>query len=179
MTPISELIADVVSLTEEDVLGTLQCENDRIVKLNYQYGSLEEIRETLKRWSADKEKKYEKYPCVFLILDATEQMGTPNSYGKHKVTIGIVYHTEQDYTADQRYGKVIKPILYPVYNSFVNNLLACGHFVAYDLQDIPHNKIDRVNMGKGEFLNLGEGSYDYLDGIEMNNLELTVNETFC
>lgn len=181
MRPLAEMIEDVVELVREDVLAEIKCKDDYIQTINYQYGSLVEIRQTLKQWDEDKEKKHEKYPCIFLILDTPEQIGLSNTgyNGRYRCTIGIVHHTEDDYTADERYKNVIKPILYPIYESFVANLLDSGLFVGYDVQDTPHTKIDRVNMGKGAFLQLDEGSYDYLDAVELNNLQLVPAETNC
>lgn len=178
MTPLAHLIKDVVDIVSDEILADLQCADENIRTINYQYGSLSEIKETLKQWSADKEEKHNKYPCIFLVLDASEQKGLVSGYRtKHRCTIGLVHHTEQQYTAQERYDNIVVPVLYPLYQNFIDNLISCGFFVAYDEKDIPHTKIDRMNMGKEKFVIIDGVAFDHLDAIEMQNLELTAEQT--
>lgn len=185
--PLAYMMQTVVDYVSEDVLEEIQCA-DRKLKgdtdinaINFEYGSHEEIREKLKRKDGDEEGKHLKYPCIIMPMDLVEPtgLGTQYEYGKPRITLGIIHHTEHDMEADERYEKVIVPILYPIYKSLIENILASGLFIAYDIADIPHNRIDRVNMGKQGFLQLDDVSYDYVDGIELNNLELTIAEPYA
>jgi hypothetical protein len=188
MRSIPSLIGDIIPYVIEDVLETIQAndcavseDNDTMIEtINYEYGTLEEIKTKLQRKDGDDELRTRKYPCILLITDLPEPKGQGTKYnGKARFAICIVHHTTFDRVAEQRYEKVIEPILYPIYESFIENILNSGLFAAYDVEDIPHNKIDRVDMGKTSFLDLTEGSYDYLDGIEMSNFELTPLQALC
>lgn len=178
-TPLAHLLASVVTIVNDEILETLQAADSSIVNVNYQYGPLEEIKETLKQWDKSKTYKHKKYPCIFLVTDTVEQKGLKSGYRtKHKCTIGIVYRTQKGLTAGQRITNSFTNILYPLYQNLLDNLISCGYFVAYDEVDIPHNKIDRLNMGKESFVVL-DGSFDYLDAIELQNLELVTEDTNC
>lgn len=142
----------------------------------YMYGHRTEIADRLTAKSLDKVYKYQKYPLVALRLDTPEE----NSEGviKYTLNIAIVMLTDKQWNAEERYVNVFKPVLYPLYDSFLRQLRNVGLFMwdSKHNKRPPHTKIDRPYWGieskEGNTANIFN---DPLDAIELIDLQLTQN----
>lgn len=178
--PITDLIGNVIADVKEDMLSTLQAAHRDIQDINYQYGSMSEIKAVLEQWDQDSKYKHLRYPAIILILPVTVRRGLQSGWsGRFTCSIGILYHTQPDLTSAERIDQSFKNILRPLYENFVQNLLDSGYFAAYDVEDIPHQYIEHTTLGKDSFIKLDEVTYDYIDAIEMGNLELTAVNKYC
>lgn len=178
--PFVELFRDVVTAVQSDMLATLQDIDSNIQCVNFIAGDLDEIRETLQQFDASPEERFKKYPLFILKTDITELKGTaPGIYSKVRFQAAICHHTQREYKTLERYDNNFKPILYPLYESFIENLLGIGYFPHLSRFDLKHTKTDRVNLGKQALLELQEASYDYIDAIELNNFELNIDYDSC
>jgi len=143
----------------------------------YMYGHTIEVANRL----LTKNKKFQKYPLVILVMDTPEEKD--NGIVKFNLNIGLVAHTKPDYITDKRYEQVFKPILYPLYEKFMQAIKDSGLFFwEGDQSQPPHTKIDRPYWGTG-----GQGNQtaqkknekyifnDELDCIEIVNLR--INQT--
>lgn len=139
----------------------------------YLYGHRAEISDTLLQMDDDKVRKYQKYPLVALRLDTPEE----NSKGmvNYTLNIALIMLTDENYEAPDRYVNVFKPILYPMYDSFLRQLKASGLF-SWPLPNArpDHTKYDRpywgIEQGDGNVKNIFN---DPLDAIELINLKLS------
>jgi hypothetical protein len=113
-----------------------------------------------------------KYPLVALYQDFGEKRGRNMGGYYAQVVIPrilIACLTTSTDTPDVRYGVTFKPILYPIYYSFVEALANHVSIVENDVDDIMHTKWDRPGT-----LPTNESQNEYIDAIEINNLTLTI-----
>lgn len=118
-----------------------------------------------------------KYPLIALFQDFPEEMGDAGGY-YGRVTIPkiiIATITDNTYKSEQRYNATFKPVLYPIYYAFMDKIAKHRGFIVADVASIRHTKIDRLYYGTQY---AGQGLNDYVDAIEISNLQLTLNR-FC
>lgn len=114
-----------------------------------------------------------KYPLVALFQDIPENRGTSGYYSTVTIPkISIAVLTVNTDPVLKRYDTNFRPTLYPIYREFLRQLCRHRNIVANDPNAIPHTKYDRPgSQPEGQNMN------DYLDAIEISNLQLTFKET--
>lgn len=141
--------------------------------LDYQPGRSTQIQTELQKitQAATVAAKAGKYPLVGLFQDIPEQRGD-GYYATVKIPkIIIAVLTVNTDPVLARYDKNFRPILYPIYMEFMRQLARHKNIIASDPNAIPHVKFDRPgNQPAGQNMN------DYLDAIEINNLELMLKQ---
>lgn len=139
----------------------------------YDYGHRLEIAQKLLSKKEGKVFTYSKYPLIALRLDIPEEVSS--GFIHYTLNLGIYAFTNKNYTTQQRYEHVFKPILYPLYDSFFQKLYESGLF-SWDIKDLerpPHIKIDRPFWGTpSEEKNEANIFNDPLDAIEIINLKI-------
>lgn len=145
----------------------------------YMFGHRREISNRLLEQGSDKVYKYQKYPLVALRLDIPE--ANANGEINFTLNIALLMSTNQKWIAPKRYQSVFKPILYPMYDSFLRQLKKVGKFKWEGDQQRPeHTKLDRPYWGteaaEGNTANLFN---DPLDAIELIDLKLSQDIDTC
>jgi len=143
----------------------------------YMAGHLQEIQNRLLNKSKDKIEKYTKYPLIVLRLDTPETVESNVSY--FNLNIIIVTQTEKNINAEDRVTEIFEPILYPLYEAFINAIVDSGLFMFDGDPSMPdHVKIDRPYWGTvGPNANQSNEMSDPLDAIEIINLK--INRVNC
>lgn len=145
----------------------------------YEFGHRLEIANLLLKKDTNSTKKYEKYPLIALRLPTAETIA--DEMAGQGLNIVIVTLTKKDYTTAQRYEKVFKPILYPLYYRFFDALRASGKFTWKEYGKMPqHTKTDKPFWGVTG--NEGNAKYifnDPLDAIEITNLKINQHLKPC
>lgn len=149
------------------------------IAVQYLWGHPIEIIETLRQMSRDKSTEEDKFPLIALFTDYTETRGTdPSIDSVVRLHFIIATLTRPDYTAVERATNNFKPVLYPLYDQFLKSVIASGYYKNSSWQNIQHTKTDRFFWGRnGLYLNTGNVFDDYIDCIELDNMELTVLRT--
>lgn len=140
----------------------------------YDYGHRQEIANKLTaKDSEDAPFKYQKYPLIALRLDTEEERDGKMIH--FNLNIAIIASTDPLYSSNERYDKVFKPVLYPIYSEFIRLLGEIGLFTWGNGQiEPPHTKIDRLYWGTaGSEGNESNIFNDSLDAIEILNLKLS------
>ena len=139
----------------------------------YMYGHRLEIANRLALKGKDSSAKFKKYPMFALRLDVVEKI--VGDMAQFTLNIAIVHATKIQYTAPERYENVFKPILYPLYNLFMEELRNTGGFWWQGPQTRPpHTKIDRPFYGTvGAEGNTKNIFSDPLDAIEIIDLQVS------
>ncbi len=164
----------IVQATSDDVLEKLQVQDRYIKCINFIHGPVEEVRETLKQYDKSGTYRFKKYPLVVLITPFTELEGQSGGYFDKIVgNIGIAHHTRKDLKSNERYDQNIKRVLIPLYESLMDNIVNSGNYVVTTVRQLKHERVIRDDIGRKPFLNLEGITYDYIDAIEVKNLELT------
>jgi hypothetical protein len=148
--------------------------------VRYMYGPVEEIEANLVNLTRAKglpnSNVEDKYPLIALFQDFPEKRGDANGYYAD-VTIPIILIatlTDNKYKAPERYEHSFKPILYPIYKLFLQEMAKSGKIIGNDPDSFDHTKFDRLYYGRKT---VGTALNDYVDAIEINNLRITVAQS--
>lgn len=142
----------------------------------YMFGHRLEISNRLLEKNQDKVFKYKKYPLIALRMDFPERVY--EGLWHFDLNIAILAFTDKNYNAEERYENVFKPILYPLYRTFLEKIKHSGLFMWPGDQSVaPHTKIDRPYWGIEEKEKNSKYIFnDPLDAIEIVNLR--INQIF-
>lgn len=137
----------------------------------YMFGHRLEISRQLDRKTKNSKAKY---PLIALRMDFNETI--EDTFIKCKLNIGIFQFTKMNYNTQQRYDNVFKPILYPLYYLFLEELYHSGLFswgIDGDLEKPKHTKIDRPYWGTPATEKNEKNIFnDPLDAIEIVDMEV-------
>lgn len=145
----------------------------------YMIGHPLEIANRLKEKDQDKVYKYQKYPLIALRLDIPE----PSKGGLtfYNLNIAILDYNDPKWNSEERLENKFKPVLVPLYLSFIEKLASVGKFSWDMTQDIPpHTPIRRYFWGTET--KEGNTAYifdDPLDAIEIIDLKISKKISNC
>ncbi|HEY4288266.1 MAG TPA: hypothetical protein VGN00_14275 [Puia sp.] len=140
--------------------------------LDYQPGRASQIKAELEKISdaIAQATRAGRYPLIALFQDIPEQMGSGYDVVVTIPKISIAMLTVQTDPVLKRYESTF-PKLYIIYKEFLRQLTRHKNIVAGDPGAILHTKMDRPG-DKPELT----GFNDYLDAIELSNLQLTFRQ---
>ena len=146
------------------------------IQVNYMHGHPMEINNVLQAWGKKPENSEIKYPLIALFQDFDEERGT-NTGIMAEVSLELIITTRTDpkFTADERMCKTFIPILYPLYDQFIQSLSRSGYFLIRNFSQIKHTKTDRMYWGRNNNAVFG----DYVDAVHIQNLELKIKKFNC
>lgn len=180
---IVDIFEDIVKKVSTKLLPQLQAiPKSTITGVHYLYGHYNEIQRRLIEKGNSNTEQYNRYPLIALFQDFSIKKGSNQLgfYGEANLQFMILYHTKQDSYSETRMENVFKPILYPIYFEFLNQIKKTGKFHLYSDKGIDHEQIDRPNWGRiGSYGNDGYILGDVLDGIEIKNLILKTRLKIC
>ncbi|MDR1347354.1 MAG: hypothetical protein LBJ63_02840 [Prevotellaceae bacterium] len=180
MMAIVDLVGDIVARASEAVKKVIADETVRETGIFYQYGHLNDINNILKSYSNTAEYRAQKYPAVFLLQDFVETCVQSMTVEKQvNLQLLIVASSNRDYRAAERYEKVFKPVLYPVYDCLIGTIKRDKRLML-PYGDIEHTKIDRLLISgfqiRTQTGQTGNLFADFLDAIEINNMKLIIKK---
>lgn len=118
---VDEFATVVAAVRQALLLGP---DPDRFSVLNYQYGYITELNETLTQWSKTPQTAHDKYPLVWLEEPFTITRGrNPAIYGSiNSVRVFIIQSSTKDLKAARRMTDKFKPVIYPIYRELLTQL---------------------------------------------------------
>lgn len=139
----------------------------------YQTGHIVEICQNLQEMTTEKNEAY-KFPLLALVTDYRERAGfSKEANREHQPNFLIATNTQNTLKAHERYQVNFKPVLYPIYYTFIEVLGESPYFLGYPDQVTKHVKIDRMFLGReGIYGNSGNTFNDYIDAIEIRDMRL-------
>lgn len=143
--------------------------------LHFDFGNYIEITNKLSK----KNKNNLKYPLFALILDVVENEIDGPVYKSYNFNLIIAYHTEKNYTSQQRLENIFKPILQPLYRKLIDEIKRnYDNYFIITGDYVDHTKYDRYFLGS-ESPNQNKLN-DYIDAIEIEfrNIRVT-NDYTC
>ena len=142
----------------------------------YEHGHILEIANTLNK--RDKGiYTYQKYPLIILFQDYTVSKSIDNDavHGTTSARLAIANLTKPDLTAKDRYDRNFRDVLYPLYDSFIEAIVNSDNFNTSPVHPyVNHNLTDRLYWGSNLDANNANVLNDYIDAIELTNLELEI-----
>lgn len=144
------------------------------IYINYVYGEVPDIVKNLKDKDKSFSQKNNKYVLGALYMPFTEVRGVElySNVSIRRITIATLTNSNDEPMA--RYQKTFKPILMPVYESFLRKFAQSRYISCKDPQSIQHTKVDVFGSQAVSGMN------DYIDAINIENLSFSFNQTkFC
>lgn len=202
MTPVApvyvdDIIGEVVqatsdavvnNLTNQTLLGKIQANetaalgSTMIQQIRYSKSSFKELIETLLQADKSGEERFNKYPLIHLVQDIIVERGVDvGLYGTASLNIIFIHQTVQTYKISDRDEKVFKPVLYPIYYEFMDQLRRSnwifGSFA--ETGEFRHRMIKRAFWGNRKLESSENILNDYVDAIEIQNLIIKFNFSNC
>lgn len=147
-----------------------------VTSINYQPGRIINVVESLVVMDNSIGDKGKKYPLFAMLLPIYERRGSSIGYYARvkipRIVIAVMSVNPND-TVISRYSNtgVYTNILYPCYYEFLNKLTQSKWIINKDPESFEHTKFD--NPGKQP---ISKGSNDFVDTIEIQNLEIIINQ---
>lgn len=140
----------------------------------YLYGHPRDVVNQLSMKDKHGTLKFKKFPVIILLQDFDETMGESGLIvSETSLNIIIATSTDPNYISSDRYTNTFKPILYPLYELFIEKIATSNYFLEVEQGLVPHTKTDRLFWGTN---NANTGN-DYLDAIEISDLNLKLSKT--
>lgn len=175
-----DLVREVVERVSVKLTPQLTLVDNLITGVHYQHGHPKEIIENIAELGKGTTTKTSRFPTIALFQDFPEQMLGSGYYADVNLHLIIARATDPNYKADKRYNVNFKPILYPVYQEFINQLKLSRYFDIPASGNFQHTKIDRLYWGReGLYGNEKNVFNDYIDCIEIRDLKLKVKQKRC
>ncbi len=147
--------------------------------INYTFGNARYVKDRLDELT-EAYKSELKYPLIALFCPFVEHRDNPDYYSKAKVRVLIACASNQQYSNEQRRVLSFENILRPIYRQFLKKLEEDGRFdFGYDSY-IKHDYSENYSYGRyGAVTESGEEVTDFIDAINISNLELNVKLPNC
>lgn len=155
----------------EDVVNSMSVTG--IPHINYEPGRSIQILKSLNYLDQSITLKDTKYPLVAVVLPAREFRGS-GYYSLVKIdriVIATITNSTDDVLTRYKDGGTFKSILYPCYYEFLNQLARSTSVIGSDPDKFTHVKMDNPGVQP-----IGQGLSDYIDSIEILNLEITLTQ---
>jgi len=185
---IDDIIGEVVQATSDKVLATIQANeasvlgNSLITQIRYSKSSFDELIETLLQEDKSDAGRLTKYPLIHLIQDVSIERGNDiGVYGSPTLNIVFIHQTQQAFKTEERDEKVFKPVLWPIYYEFLEQL-KWNEWVLDTWQvtgEFRHRVIKRAFWGNRQLQGSKNILSDYVDAIEVQNLGVKINYSNC
>lgn len=176
VTDFTPSVLPVIKSNEIAALGTTMIDT-----INFQSGHLLELIQTLSQLDQSPQYKILKYPLVWLVQDFKEMRGrAAGFYASTRLNIIIAHQSLDTYKVTDRDEKVFKPVLYPIYYALMEGLATSDMINEGSSDLIEHDKTDRAYWGRQAISGTSANRLnDYVDAIELNNLDVTILYNNC
>lgn len=169
-----DIFGDIVAATSVKLLAQLQIVKPEITAVNYLYGMPLEIPALLTTYNDTPQK----YPLIAFFLPAEQTNGNDIGIAETDRLRFIIaaYSGDQTKRSKQRFTENFKPILYPIFDEFLNQMFLDSRLFITDPDNISYIKKDWPFWDDGKDTNPFN---DVLDVIEVNFTKLKINLTYC
>lgn len=171
---IPEMFRCVVAECQSLVLEELQAVESNITELNYQYGPLRELQQTLVQMKEGVTTPAKMWPLVWLIEDVTLDRSNARRYlGNTILRVVVAYPTNANWKSPEREAQTFAPILRPIYYRLLEAIEYSYHFHRQDRLSIPHRMTERKYWSADN--EAANQLTTYVDAIDIEQLQLRVN----
>jgi len=142
------------------------------MNINFQFGYIRELNETLTQWEKDPALYAIKFPLVFLAMPFNISMGSGPGFGRFTdVRIFIMHHTDGVSKTKDRLESSYKPVIYPIYRQLLKVISYSNAFSFETDGEIVHRRTDRPYWGEDQQTAIT----DKVDVLEISGLNLIIN----
>lgn len=141
--------------------------------LDFQYGYVEELNETLQQYEADPAKFDKKFPLVWLAEPYTIDRGEVGIYGTtDPLDIYIINTTIKTWKARERMTNNYKPILFPIYRELMKQIQLSLAFTHQTPEHIRHKITKGYYWGEAQKTVLN----DAVDCLKIGGIKLRIDD---
>lgn len=134
----------------------------------YIYGKNPQIADELNKLTSSKSKKF---PLLAVYMPFDERFGITSYYCEVTFPkISICNLTTSTDSPEDRYINVYKPVLYPVFNDFLEKLSWHRQVLTKDKNEFSYTKRDVQSLVPSSAVN------DFIDAIEIYNLKTNISQ---
>lgn len=142
--------------------------------LNYQYGHVEELNETLKQYEKDPARYNLKFPLIWLAEPYEISIGEDGIYGIADPDIFIFNGTEKTWKAADRMTNNYTPILLPIYRELKKQIVISTVFNHTTVESIRHR------VRKGYYWDEQQKIFnDAVDCLKISGTALRIHNKYC
>lgn len=143
----------------------------------YLFGHRLDIDRRLTEKDKDSIFMFQKYPLIALRLPIIQDINETD-VNEISANMAVFGFTDKNFTSEERYENVIKPVLHPLYEQLLEALRNSSYISG--LGTLPHRRVDRLFWGT----ETKEGNVKYLfsdplDAIELIDLKLNILDLNC
>lgn len=138
--------------------------------VNYVYGSSIDILKNLQDKDSSETLKDTKYNLIALYMPFPEKRGVQLYADVLIRRIVIATLTNSTDEPPTRYQQTFKPILYPLYESFVRQFVRSKYISCKDVDSLIHTKLDVPGILPVSGIN------DYVDSIQLENIQFSITQ---
>lgn len=175
---VQEVFRGVVSKAESYVLDELKAYNDKIEGIHYRYSTYKEMNLILSSMAQSSMINL-RFPLVWL----SESPPIPQTrngdgfFADVTLQVWIMFHTERNYTSEQREQYVFAPILRPIYWALMRAITFSSEFGQPSERNIRNTFLEHKYLGTND--QAANMFSSFVDAIEIQNLELTLDYKNC
>jgi len=143
-----------------------------LTALNYQYGYVTELKETLATFDKSEAFADKKFPLIYLVQPFTITRDNFRYFGKaNNLEIFIINESRQDKKAPQRMTDNFKAVIYPIYRELLNQFGKSKAFQETNAADVIHKSTDLYYWGETQ---QDKMINEVFDCMYINGLTLTI-----
>lgn len=144
----------------------------------YQFGDWEYISNQLVLWGKSPATSPLKYPIICLLSPYEEDRTEVQEHVSLEFI--ILVNTQKNYSNEDREEISFERVLRPIYRIFIEEISRDGRFVSNYRGIVPHRYTENYRYGRVGVLGPdGKPFRDFIDAIEIKNLELTIKKVKC
>lgn len=146
--------------------------------VSYLWGDWGYISNQLVLWSKSPNTSPLKFPLICLLSPFTEDRTEESA--RVSLDFYLMVNTEKDYTNEDRERISFEGVLRPIYLLFMDEIRRDNRFASDYRGVIPHRYTENYRYGRVGVLGAdGKPFRDFIDAIEITNLELTIKNIKC
>lgn len=179
---VQETFRDIVGLTADAVLPSVNAlltvsegEDLGLTEINYIYGHGEEVAQIMADMANDTTQRLRQFPLIWLEEDI--EIVHVDGFDVARIKrLAIVWASEKPFESQERENHSFVPVLRPIWNEFIRQIGKHPRFWIYDDRELRKGKECKL-WGTDD--NAKAVFSDYVDAIEMRNIELKLTPNNC
>lgn len=146
--------------------------------VSYLFGDWSYISNQLTVWGKSPKTSPLKFPIICLYSPFTEERDAEEA--RVSLEFILMVNTEKDYTNEDRELISFDRVLRPIYRLFMDEIRGDRRFASDYRGVVPHQYTENYRYGRVGVLGPdGKPFRDFIDAIEIKNLELTIKKEKC
>ena len=146
--------------------------------VSFLFGDWEYISNQLVVWGKSPKTSPLRFPLVCLLSPFTEDRTGEDCHVS--LEFYILVNTEKEYPNETREEVSFDKVLRPIYRLFIDEIRGDSRFASNYRGIVPHRYTENYRYGRVGVLGAdGKPFRDFIDAIEINDLELTIKKMKC